>query len=90
MLQITDGAKAELKRLLETSVDWPGARLRLMDRGGGGLGLGVDIEAESDEIIEYEGARILVIGTELSSRLDRILLDIDATPQGVTLVIDER
>lgn len=89
MLQITDGAKAELKRLLATNVDWPGARLRLMERSSGALGLGIDIAADGDRVVEYEGNELLVINGNLADRLERVLLDVDTTSDGVTLVISE-
>jgi len=48
MINVTDKAKKELERLLITNVDWPGARLRLIDKGNGTLGLGVDIQTPGD------------------------------------------
>lgn len=88
MLQITEQAKAELKRLLDTKVDWPGARLRLLQRNGGGLGLGIDVQSGKDEVVEYEGSTLLVVEPELADRIN-VLLDVDTTPQGVELVISE-
>ena len=54
MINVTERAKRELKRLLSQKVDWPEARLRLMDRGQGILGLGIDIELPGDQIVEYK------------------------------------
>jgi Fe-S cluster assembly iron-binding protein IscA len=87
MFNITDRAKRELKKLLETSVEMPQARLRLCDRGGGELGLGIDIEEKDDSVIQYEGSRILVISSRLIPRLNGITLDIDETPCGPQLVL---
>jgi hypothetical protein len=89
MLQITDDAKAELKRLLTAKVDWPGARLRLLERSSGALGLGIDIAAAGDEVVEYEGDELLVIDGNLADRLEKVLLDVDTTSDGVVLVISE-
>ena len=89
MIYVTERAKQELKRLLVDHVDWPGARLRLMDRGNGRLGLGVDIEAPDDEIIEYEGTKLLLIDPGLATDLRDITLDVDDTPDGPELVISE-
>jgi hypothetical protein len=89
MLQVTDSAKAELKRLLTTKVDWPGARLRLLERSSGALGLGVDIAAAGDRVVEYEGDELLVIEGDLADKLERVLLDVDTTADGVVLVISE-
>ena len=87
MLNFTNGAKQELKRILETSVEMPQARLRLCDRGGGELGLGIDIEEAGDKVVKYKGMRILVVNRELASKLSDITLDVDKTPHGPKLVI---
>jgi hypothetical protein len=55
VMNVTDKAKQTLGKILENSVDWPGARLRLMDRGQGKLGLGVDIEAPGDKVVHGDG-----------------------------------
>jgi Fe-S cluster assembly iron-binding protein IscA len=87
MLNVTEQAKDELKKLLDAKVDWPGARLRLMDRGGGRLGLGIDIETPGDIILEHEGARLLLVEAGLASRLDGVTLDVDRGTSGAELVI---
>ena len=88
MLQITDQAKVELKRLLDKKVDWPGARLRLLERNGGALGLGIDIQSGRDRVVEYEGSALLVVEQDLADRIN-VLLDVDVTPLGAELVISE-
>ena len=90
MINVTDRAKMELKKLLDTSVDWPGARLRLLERKSGSLGLGVDIEYNDDEFIEYEGQKLLIIENSLATKLDCITLDVDDTAEGIELVICEQ
>ena len=90
MINVTDRAKSELKKLLDESVDWPGARLRLLERSSGSLGLGVDIEDKNDMIVEYEGMKLLLIEDGLASRLDCITLDVDDTPEGIELIICEK
>ena len=87
MLSVTEGACRELKRMLSDKVDWPGARLRLVDRGQGNIGLGIDIETPGDHVVEYEGIRVLVIEPELATNLTGIALDVDETPTGNELVI---
>ena len=89
MINVTERAKQELRRLLTASVDWPEARLRLIDRGQGALGLGIDIEALTDQAIEYNGTRLLIVEAALASRLKQITLDVDDTPGGAELVICE-
>ncbi len=90
MINVTERAKQELKKLLSLKVDWPQARLRIMDRGQGIIGLGIDIEAPGDCVVEYGGARVLVVEPELANHLQGITLDVDETPEGPELVISEK
>ena len=87
MVSVTEDACRELKRMLFEKVDWPGARLRLVDRGQGNIGLGIDIEAPNDHVVEYEGARVLIIEPELATNLTGITLDVADTPAGAELVL---
>jgi len=89
MINVTEGAKKELERLLTTTVNWPEARLRLIDRGNGVLGMGVDIETPGDEIVEYEGKPVLVIEPRLAKNQEGITLDVDETAGIVEIVIIE-
>ena len=87
MLSVTEGACRELKRMLSEKVDWPVARLRLVDRGQGIIGLGIDIELSGDRVVEYDGIKVLVIESELANTLEGSTLDVDDTPVGAELVI---
>lgn len=87
MVSVTEGACKELKRMLYEKVDWPGARLRLVDRGQGILGLGIDIELSGDQVVEYEGTKVLIIEPKLAANLTGITLDVDDTSAGAELVI---
>ena len=87
MLTVTEQARDELKKLLAAKVDWPGARLRLMDRGEGRLGLGVDIESPGDIVLEHRGAKLLLIEAGLASKLEDVTLDVESAGSGAELVI---
>ena len=87
MVSVTEGARKELKRMLSEKVDWPGARMRLVDRGQGNIGLGIDIEVPGDHVVEYEGKKVLIIEPELATNLKGITLDVDDTPLGAELVL---
>jgi Fe-S cluster assembly iron-binding protein IscA len=87
MVKVTERAKQELKRLLSEKVDWSYGRLRLMDRGQGILGLGIDIELPEDQVMEYQGTKVLVIEPEFAKRVKGITIDVDDTYDGVELVI---
>ena len=87
MINVTLRAKQELKKLLNASVDWPEARLRLVDRGQGKLGLGIDIETPDDQVVEYDGTKLHIVESGLAANLKRITLDVDDIPEGQELVI---
>ncbi len=89
MINVTERAKQELKRLHDSYVDWPGGCLRLMERGEGQLGLGIDLEEPGDKIVEYEGIRLLTIEPGLATNIRRITLDVNDTPEGAELVLGE-
>ena len=87
MINITERAKQELKRLYISKVDWPGAFLRLMDRGQGNLGLGIDLESTGDQSVEYDGIKVLIVDSGLATKVKEITLDVDDTLDGAELVI---
>lgn len=76
--------------MLNAKVDWPGALLRLIDRGQGKLGLGIDIQKPNDLIIDYQGKRLMLVESMLADQLAGITLDVDDTPDGPELVIIEK
>ncbi len=89
MINVTERAKQELKRLHEAYVDWPDGCLRVIDRGQGNLGLGIDLEEPGDKVVEYEGARLLTVAPELATSVKRVTIDVNDTPEGAELVIYE-
>jgi len=90
MVNVTDSARQELKKILLDNVDMPQARLRLVNREEGELGLGIDIEMPGDELVEYEGMPVLVVERELADNLNGVTIDVDETPEGAELVIYQR
>ncbi|MFO8144058.1 MAG: hypothetical protein R6T78_05255 [Dehalococcoidales bacterium] len=89
MITVTDKAKQELKKTLSDNVDTPGAGLRLVAREGGQLGLGVDIEKADDEVVEFEGSKVLIVEKNLADTLNKITLDVEDTKEGNKLVLLE-
>ncbi len=89
MIEVTERAKKELQSLLCAKVDWPGALLRLVDRGDEVLGLGIDIQSPEDEVMEHDGKALLLVEPKLANRLKRITLDVDNTPEGLDFAIVE-
>jgi hypothetical protein len=87
MINITETAKQELKRVLSQNVDLSQANLWIMDRGQGIIGLGICIEAPVDRLLEYEGKKMRVVEPELADDLQGATIDVYETPQGPELVI---
>ena len=49
--------------------------------------MGIDIELSGDQVVEYEGTKVLIIESELATNLKGITLDVDDTPAGAELVL---
>ena len=90
MIDVTESARYELKRILSATVDNSYARLRLIARGQGDIGLGIDIELPGDEIVEHDGSGLLVVEHEVAASLKDITIDVDDTAEGPQLVILEK
>ena len=87
MINMTESAKRELKRVLSQNVDLSQANLWIMDRGQGIIGLGIYIEAPVDRVVEYEGKKVLVVEPKLADDIGGATIDVYETPQGTELVI---
>ena len=87
MIEVTERAKHELKKILSANVDNPLAGLRLSATEQNRLGLGLDIEASGDTVVEHEGSKVLMVEGELADGLRGISVDIEDTQDGPRLVI---
>ena len=87
MIAVTDEAKQELKKILAENAQDPGQVLRLAANEEGQLGLVMDNFEEGDEVIEWEGARVLVVDGHLSSHLEGISLEVEDGPEGRELAL---
>jgi Fe-S cluster assembly iron-binding protein IscA len=86
MVQITERATAELRRLLTNNFARPqqGVRLRLNEAGG--LAMTIDIPHSGDSVIRRDHAPILIVEGHLATRLARRVLDYSsASKSGFTL-----
>ena len=90
MVDVTERARKELKRILTSTVDNSYALLRLVASGQGKLGLGIDIELPGDEVLEHQGSGLLLVEHELAARLEGIAIDVDETEEGTQIVICEK
>ena len=79
MLTVSDTAREELKRVLESRDLGPGKCLRLAVApvwpGPGDFGVVIADEGHGDEAVYFEGARVLAVDPTLSDRLAKSVLD---------------
>ena len=92
MVTVTDTAKRELKRILETRSLAPGKALRLavppIWTGEGDFGIVID-EAETEGVmVNYEGLPVLLIDMELMEQLKSSVLDFKDSPEGLKFTLD--
>jgi Fe-S cluster assembly iron-binding protein IscA len=82
MVQITDRANAELRRLLTDHFARPqqGVRLRLNQTGG--LAMTIDVPHAGDSIIRRDTLPVLIVDARLAARLAERILDFPAESDG--------
>jgi len=90
MIGVTDRAKQLLKNTLSENADTPEAGLRLVARGEGQMGLGIDVENPEDQVVEFEGSKVLMVEKNLAEALTGITLDVKDTEEGARLVLLEK
>jgi Fe-S cluster assembly iron-binding protein IscA len=90
MIEVTDRAKQLLKETLCDNVDTPQAGIRLVARGEGQIGLGIDVENPGDQVVEFEGSKVLIVEKNLAEALTGITLDVEDTEEGAKLVLLEK
>ena len=88
MIDVTERAKQELKKILSAKVDNPLAGLRLSTSGPRSqFGLSIDVEMPGDRVVEYAGSKVLLVESELATRLEGHTLDMEDTAEGTQLVL---
>lgn len=87
MMIVTDEAKHELRETLLTNTDDPEICLRLAMKSPSEFGLALDKEVEGDQVIEYEGSKVLVIDKKAADLTNSVTLDLQDTPEGQKLVV---
>jgi Fe-S cluster assembly iron-binding protein IscA len=91
MIQVTEKAKDELKRVLTDNVDNPLAGLRLVyDETEIVLGLRIDVEEDKDVVIEHLGSKVLIVKEDLAGQLDEFMIDIEEGEEKSQLVIQRK
>jgi Fe-S cluster assembly iron-binding protein IscA len=87
MLEVSERARAELKKVLDTAACEPDHSLRLAITGPDQLGLGVDVERPGDEVYEYEGDTVLMVDQNIAELVKDRRLDVSETEEGRKLTI---
>jgi len=91
MIQVSEKAKIELRRMLAEKVDNPLAGIRLVRGTAPGFyGLAVDIEMPGDQVVMHNGYKVLLADKELSEHLDGATIDVQETEEGKGLVVIEK
>ena len=87
MITVTECAKEELKALLIDSGAGPDEGLRLLPSPDGVLVLALDTELSGDQVIEYEGYKVLLVGIEYSKLFEAKTVDCQDTVDGTVLFV---
>ena len=87
MFEVTEAARRALKESLAEHAEHPAQVMRLGANARGAVGLTLDLPRPGDEIVEYGGVPVLLVGPELSGSLRGGTIDLKQTPSGPTLNI---
>ena len=92
MVNVTDSAKKELKRILDTRELDPGRYLRLTTPpvwdGDGDFGIVIDEEGYQDHVVHFEGLTLLLVESSLAEQLSKAVLDFKELPDGSRFTLD--
>ena len=87
MITVSDHAKQELKGMLIACKANPEEGFRLMPRADGRFVLALDSELSGDQVVEYEGRKVLFVGIEYYKLLNGKILDCQDTKYGEVLIM---
>jgi hypothetical protein len=82
MVQLTERASAELRRLLIDHFARPHQGVRLRLNQAGDLGMTIDVPHFGDSIIRRDNVPVLIVDGRLAARLAMRVLDFPAGPGG--------
>ena len=61
--------------------------LRLEFRSPQNFGLALDRQVEGDQVREYEGSKVLLIGEDVADLADKLILSVEDAAEGPKLVV---
>jgi Fe-S cluster assembly iron-binding protein IscA len=77
MVTVTERARERLKELLEARTEDTSVGLRLELTPSGEFGVFPDQERVDDQVIEHQGAAVLLVGQEIAQRVEDTTIDCD-------------
>jgi len=85
MLTVTAVAAGKLKEAIQAKTTDPEICIRLIHSPSkpNRLEMALDKEKEGDQVVESEGAKILLLSPKLATTLERMVIDCRETPQGL-------
>ena len=88
MIHVTDRAREQFRRTLAAIAgSRPDHRLRLDRTASGQLGLFKDTEHDEDQVVEHDGAPILLISSDVSRALDGRTIDVTDGDDGPRFIV---
>ena len=86
MISVTENAKKVLKTMLMAKEADPEKGLRLLPAEGEFV-LALDTELTDDQVVEYEGSKVLLVGIEYFKLLDGKMVDCRDTEDRTELFV---
>jgi Fe-S cluster assembly iron-binding protein IscA len=87
VISVTEHAKNLLKTLLIDMEAEPDKGLRLLPMPEGEFVLILDTQTSDDQVIEYEGSKVLLIGIEYARFFNNKTVDYKKTEEGEVLLV---
>ena len=89
MLTVTKEAKLLLKETLTKHSEDPQTGIRLSVNAGGQFTIVLDNESEGDQVVEHDGAKVLLVSSGLATDLEGSTLDVRDTQEGRKLFLSK-
>jgi Fe-S cluster assembly iron-binding protein IscA len=89
MLDVTEDAKQLLKETLQSHSQDPETGIRLSMKAGGDYGIELDVETKGDQVVKHDGAKVLLVSSQLATVLEGARLDVHDTDDGRRLFLSK-
>lgn len=89
MLTVTESAKGLLREILNSNSDDPEMGLRLVLGPEKQMKMVLGEVEPGDQVVEYQGTKVLLVASELAPLFEEITLDVEDTADGPKLVVQK-